>query len=82
MAITRYLASCWGKHGVRANALIPGGVKQDQNKPFQQKYSERVPMGRVAEPEELVGAAVFLTSDASSYVNGLSLVVDGGLTAW
>ncbi len=82
VGLTRYLATTWGPRGVRVNALVPGGVRSGQNETFERRYGERVPLGRMAEADELVGAVVYLASDASSYVNGQTLVVDGGLSAW
>jgi NAD(P)-dependent dehydrogenase (short-subunit alcohol dehydrogenase family) len=82
VGLSKYLAARWAKHGIRVNCLVPGGVSSGQNSTFSERYSARVPLGRMAQPNEIVAAALFLASDASSYVTGQSLVVDGGLSVW
>jgi len=79
--LTRYFARLWGPHGVRVNALSPGGVRAEQDPEFLGKYCARVPLGRMAEPGDLGGPLVFLASDAARYVTGHELKVDGGFTA-
>ena len=80
--MTRYLATLWASCGVRVNALSPGGVLGDQDPEFKRKFCERVPLGRMADEADLRGPLLFLASQASAYVTGIELVVDGGFTAW
>ncbi len=80
--LTRYLATYWAKQGVRVNTLTLAGVQRDQAQEFLEAFAERSPMGRMLDAAEALGAVVFLASDASSYVTGSNVVVDGGWSAW
>jgi NAD(P)-dependent dehydrogenase (short-subunit alcohol dehydrogenase family) len=82
ISLTRYLATYWGHIGIRVNSISPGGVENFQENDFIKKYSKLVPMERMAKPDEMVGAVIYLSSDASSYVTGQNFAIDGGLSAW
>lgn len=80
--LTLWLATYWGRKGVRVNTLVPGGVFNGHSEEFVRRYSERTPMGRMANSDDMVGMVVYLASDASRYCTGQQFIVDGGLTAW
>ena len=82
VGLTKYLATYWADKRIRVNTIAPGGTESGQNEEFKHRYSSRIPMGRMAQANEIVGALLYLSSDASSYVTGQTIVVDGGLEAW
>jgi NAD(P)-dependent dehydrogenase (short-subunit alcohol dehydrogenase family) len=82
VGLTRYLATDWADRGVRANAVSPGGVYNGQAEDFVVRLSSLIPLGRMANRDEYQAAIVFLCSDASSYMTGTNLVIDGGRTCW
>ena len=82
IGLTRYLATYWAEHGIRVNAISPGGVYNDQPDEFVQRLRNLIPMGRMANADEYQAAIIYLCSDASSYMTGTNLIIDGGRSSW
>ena len=82
IGLTKHLATYWANKKIRVNTLTPGGTESGQSDEFIRRYSTRIPMNRMADAHEMVGALLYLASDASSYVTGQNIIVDGGLNAW
>ena len=82
IGLTKYLATYWADKNIRVNAICPGGVQTDQPLDFVAKLSSLIPLGRMAKKDEYKGAILFLVSDASSYITGINLVIDGGRSVW
>ena len=82
VGLTKYVSTYWASHGIRCNTLSPGGIYVDQPANFVDRLSNLIPLGRMARRDEYRGAIAFLCSDASSYMNGANLIVDGGRSIW
>ena len=82
IGLTRYVSTYWSKQGVRCNALSPGGIYKNQSEEFVSRISNLIPLNRMANKDEYQGAIQFLCSDASSYMNGQNIVIDGGRSVW
>lgn len=82
IGLTRWLATWWGRDGIRVNSVSPGGVFNNHNDRFAAAYGTRTPMGRMADRDEITGIIIYLLSDSSRYCTGQNIVIDGGFTAW
>ena len=82
IALTRYLGTLWADSGIRVNSITPGGIFNEHQDLFLDRFNQLDPMGRMAKKEEMRGALIYLASDASSHCVAHNLIVDGGWTAW
>lgn len=82
MGLTKYLATYWGKKGVRVNTLCPASLFNGQDEEFVKRISELIPMGRMSRPDEYPATVLYMLSDASSYMTGATVILDGGRTIW
>lgn len=82
ITFTKYFATYYAKYNIRANVISPGGILNGQDRAFLKKYAMKTPLNRMADPKDIVGAVIFLSSDASSYITGQNLIVDGGWSVW
>ena len=82
VGLTKYLSTYLGEYGIRVNTLSPGSIENNQDPEFLMNLKSRIPLGRLANVDEYKGAIQFLASDASSYMSGQNLIIDGGRTTW
>ncbi|MDD3839425.1 MAG: SDR family oxidoreductase [Clostridia bacterium] len=82
LGLTKWMANYYGKYNIRVNAISPGGYYTNQNPVFVERYNERTPLGRMANDDDIKGAVVFLVSDASQYITGENIMLDGGWSCW
>jgi len=82
IGLTKYLATYYAEHGIRCNAICPGGIENGQDREFMEKLTNLIPMGRMAAKDEYQGTVLYLVSDASAYMTGATVIIDGGRTCW
>ncbi len=82
IGLTKYLATYWGEVGIRVNTLCPSGIYNKQDEEFLKKYIYNIPMGRMSEPDDYPGTILYMISDASSFMNGATIIIDGGKSIW
>lgn len=82
IGLTKYLATYWGSVGIRSNTLCPSGIYDGQDDEFVSKYVNKVPLGRMSNPDDYIGTILYMISDASSFMNGETVVIDGGKSIW